>query len=61
MADQAPKFFTPNNEDKTSASSGPAPSSRDAGTEPKNSGPKPNTTSVNGPGDGSKPGPSFMK
>jgi hypothetical protein len=61
MADQAPKFFDPNNNDKTSVSSGPAPSSQDAGTEPKGSGPKPNSTSIQGPGSDGKAGPSFMK
>ena len=61
MADQAPQFFSPNNNDKTSVSSGPAPSSQDAGSEPKMSGPKPNSTSIQGPGDGSKAPPSFMK
>lgn len=61
MADQAPKQMTPNANDSKSISSGPAPSSQDPGTEPQGSGPKPNTTSVNGPGNSSKAPPKFMK
>lgn len=61
MADQSPQFAQPNNTGNKSMGSGPAPSSQDPGTEPKGSGPQPNSKSVQGPGDGSKEQPKFMR
>jgi len=59
MADQSPEFAQPNAE---GMSAGSAPDMGKPGfQEPKESGPKPNTTNMGAPGSDGKAGPSFMR